>query len=330
LKQLRDHSLSYLEELSESKWSFTHQLAQVTESEKQRAVDDFSSACRILKDLLGECPEASRPGKRLTLFGRSISEENLSSGQIVLLQLGIALHAKGNSLDNCVLILNNQPQIRVLDYGAGRARLHSALEILPNSVEYFAYEPDPKNAQYCRETLGIANVFERETDIPIDKESVDVAILCNLLHEIEPHKWIDLFANREGILQKSVKSNGRILIVEDMRIPSGEKAHPLGFFLLDSNHLKTLFAVKEVDVTNKDFVFSEAKEGRLKAHLIAKKLLGRVTTESRSNCIKQVRQTAKDEIERLRKILNPTFKDGQLHALWTQQFANASIWIDHQ
>ena len=104
--------------------------------------------------------------------------------------------------------------------------------------------------------------------------SVDVVIMCNVLHEIPPASWRRLFT--EQILTHALKDDGYLLILEDMGIPYGEKAHQHGFILLDTEQLQTLFAVDRED-PREFFSDSESGEGRLKAHLIRAEALRKVT-----------------------------------------------------
>jgi len=153
--------------------------------------------------------------------------------------------------------------------------------------------------------------------------------MCNVLHEIAPNDWLKLF-NEFSLIGRSLKDSGSLLIVEDQRIPTGEKAHKFGFLVLDTAHLRTLFAVKSDDDKNGLFQISDHRgDGRLKAHRISKQLLNRMTGETRKRAIEQLRETAKGEIHRLRED-DPNYRNGQLHEFWTQQFANASLWLDEQ
>jgi hypothetical protein len=68
-------------------------------------------------------------------------------------------------------------------------------------------------------------------------------------------------------------------------------------------------------------------DGRLKAHLISKSLLSRISSDSINSSIRQLKETAKDGIKNLRE-LPPTYANGQLSGFWTQQFANASLFLD--
>ncbi|MBK7654622.1 MAG: hypothetical protein IPJ18_05300 [Betaproteobacteria bacterium] len=61
-----------------------------------------------------------------------------------------------------------------------------------------------------------------------------------------------------------------------------KKAHEHGFIVLDTSHLRTLFGVKDLDVRSGNFLVDDGRnDGRLKAHLIAKPLLERMTSETR-------------------------------------------------
>ncbi|MGT2505736.1 hypothetical protein [Cupriavidus basilensis] len=75
------------------------------------------------------------------------------------------------------------------------------------------------------------------------------------------------------MINRALSDNGFLLIVEDQRIPVGEKAHKNGFLVLDTAHLRTLFSIKEADVAAGLFTFHDARgDGRLKAHLINRAL----------------------------------------------------------
>jgi hypothetical protein len=64
----------------------------------------------------------------------------------------------------------------------------------------------------------------------------------------------------------------------------------------------------------------------LKAHLVAKSLLSRITANSRKKAIEELKETAKGNIKRLREEKS-SYANGQLHGFWTQQFANASLYL---
>ncbi|MDI1279638.1 class I SAM-dependent methyltransferase [Methylobacter sp.] len=162
--------------------------------------------------------------------------------------------------------------ISLLDYGAGKSRLLSGLaEIaaeqgknLADSVSYFAFAPSPDDKE--NSLAVIEPIFGKETTRHFlanedffsskDDASLDIVVMCNVLHEIAPNDWLKLF-NEFSLIGRSLKDSGCLLIVEDQRIPTGEKAHKFGFLILDTAHLRTLFAVKSDDDKNGLFQVSD-------------------------------------------------------------------------
>jgi hypothetical protein len=157
-----------------------------------------------------------------------------------------------------------------------------------------------------------------------DNGTIDVVVMCNVLHEISAHGWLTLFGVR-SLINRALKDNGTLLIVEDQRIPTGEKAHQFGFLVFDTAHLKTLFSIKEADISAGLFRSQDHRgDGRLKAHWIGKELLPRMTSDTRKQAIDELIETAKTQIHQLRNAA-PDYKVGQLHGFWTQQLANAIL-----
>src|SRR5690606_21424714 len=148
------------------------------------------------------------------------------------------------------------------------------------------------------------------------------------LHEIPPGDWHSILSSQTSLFQRALKDDGYLLLVEDQRIPVGEKAHEFGFLVLDTAHLKTLFLIKQNDITEQLFITNDfRKDGRLKDHLNSKNILRRMTSESRTKAIKELQQSCLDEIKRIRTE-SPNYTNGQLHGFWTQQFANAHMYLE--
>lgn len=224
--------------------------------------------------------------------------------------------------------------LRVLDYGAGKGRLLDGVaeivapDKVSGSIDYFAYDPSPDDREVCK--AAISQHFDAEETRHfasddeffgvVDDDSIDVVVMCNVFHEIPPSKWPDLFKSG-SLIQRALHDGGYLLLVEDQRIPVGEKAHEHGFLVLDTPHLKTLFSIKTAD---RDRFISDdhRSDGRLKAHLISKPLLGRFTSDSRKMAIHQVLESALAKIESIRNEKH-SYPNGQLHGFWTQQLANA-------
>ncbi len=227
--------------------------------------------------------------------------------------------------------------LRVLDYGAGRARLLIALaDRVPEGdftrlISYQAYEPFPDpdgmlsarlEAVYGKENRPRLLTAEDQLET-LDQGSVDIVVMCNVLHEIPPRKWTSLFG-KDGAISRMLAEDGHVLILEDMEMPHGELAHEFGFLLLDNPHLHKLFACHGGDtVTIKSVT---AYQGRLSGHAIPAKLCGRTTHVNVLDALQLLQKTARQKIANLRKG-EPSARNGRLHALWTQLLANADLGL---
>jgi energy-coupling factor transporter ATP-binding protein EcfA2 len=232
-------------------------------------------------------------------------------------------------------------KLRLVDYGAGRGRLISTIRESElgsgnalNKIDYWAYEKSAANRVECE--AAIARLYgesaqryfsdEREARSKLDSHSVDVVVMCNVLHEIDPLEWTTLFGD-DSLLRYLLKPDGFLLLVEDTEMRVGEMAHPRGFLVLDTAELKTLFSIQETDTR---FVVNDARgDGRLKAHLIPSTCLSRVTRNSVKTAIQQVRHLAIEEIKRLRSSTGViSYRIGRKHAFYVQQLANAQLALE--
>ncbi|OXI69091.1 hypothetical protein CFB44_29760 [Burkholderia sp. AU31280] len=239
-------------------------------------------------------------------------------------------------------LLKRDLALPILDFGAGRGRLLEGLAaliedasgVVRDTLDYYAFDEYRDSHDDCAAVISEhfgtdERLFHKQDDFFAvkDKGSISVVVLTNVLHEIPPRVWVGLFG-AGSLIYESLADDGYVLIVEDERIPIGEKAHENGFLVLDTVHLKTMFGATEKDISEKRFVADDARgDGRLKAHLISKILLSNVSTVGVKKAIEELRNTAKREIKSLRS-KDPTYKNGQLHGFWTQQFANAALTLD--
>ena len=237
--------------------------------------------------------------------------------------------------------LKDQSKIRILDFGVGKGRLLGNIiennqEPISNFVKWFdyiAYDKFNTDKDECVSILGkiyknpekrYFNDFNSLFSI-YERESFDIIIMCNVLHEIDPNEWLTMFSKDEDIIPSLLTENGILLIVEDQEMPVGEKAYQKGFIVLDTQELKELFKIKDVD---SDFGFSDAREdGRLKAHRIKKEYLMRITPESRIKCLRILKKKSLDEILKIRgNVVN--YRNGRKHGYWIQQLANSTLCLN--
>ncbi|MDA1050504.1 MAG: hypothetical protein O3C40_08485, partial [Planctomycetota bacterium] len=129
------------------------------------------------------------------------------------------------------------------------------------------------------------------------------------------------------VVARALRSNGRLLVVEDYMMPQGEHSHRYGFVCLNAEQLKALFATNNEE----GFLSVDASgkyAGRIRSHLIPAISFSRVSAETRKNALKLVREEAKTAIHRLRSAKHTTYRKGLEHAFWTQQYANSGLAIE--
>lgn len=238
--------------------------------------------------------------------------------------------------------------ISILDYGCGKARLLANIsEAMGHDsfVKRYAYAGFDKFAEdkEVAESV-ITGVYgnsdnryfndEGKLKTEIGEGTVDVVIMCNVLHEIPPQEWGNLFGTT-GLISKMLKPNGYLLVVEDMCLTHGEVAHQYGFLVLGTNELMKLF-----NVTGRrpdDFIVNSQKEDRLLAHLIPKQYVVGYTPEGRKAAICELKTNAQNKLK-LIKGQNGTLakqpkeeqqklglKLGHEYAFWVHQYTNADL-----
>lgn len=231
-----------------------------------------------------------------------------------------------------------EQKLRVLDYGAGRGRLVSALRegsdspaVMIERIDYLALDPDETHHAECEAAIARAydspdkRLFHEEKAIrgAIDAQSVDVVVMCNVLHEIDVTEWLGLFSG-SGLIRTLLKEDGFLLVVEDTEMRIGERAHQRGFLVLDTGALKTLFSIGENETA---FVCDEEKGHRLQAHLIPARCISAINQATLSKTLRQIRQLAIGEIKNLRNTPGD-YRKGRRHAFHVQQLANAQLGLE--
>lgn len=238
------------------------------------------------------------------------------------------------------IYLSERKTLRVLDFGAGKGRLISTVydaeetnrEIIRSWLDYIAFDLDLKDRDLCLESISkvyedYKNRYFNATETLLasfDESTFDFVIMCNVFHEIDPNNWLKLFSE-QGVILTLLKTSGYLLIVEDQLIPVGEKAYQKGFLVFDTLQFKKLFKIKEEDTSYK--CFDARDDGRLKAHLIPKEYLKRITATTREESIQTLAEIAKSKIEEIRT-KEPSYKNGKLYGFWLQQFANSQFALD--
>lgn len=293
---------------------------------------------RVLAGLLGGEEEAGRLAEFLSLPARLGA--NRFAAECLLPPISVDTGA-GDPQTNQIraaietMRVDDKP-LRILDFGAGRGRTVRNLTSVPGEtggldVDLYAYEMDPgctteleeAMASACQDATG--RVLTALTEFArFDDDSVDIVIMCNVLHEIPPRDWVELFGEG-GQLARVMGPQAKLLIVEDYEIPYGEKAYQNGFLLLDEPQLRSLFGIR-VDGGEGGGAYEilAARDGRLKAHMLPAASLTSITADSRKAAITNLLDRAKERVKELRSG-DASYRNGRLHGLWSQLMTNATL-----
>jgi energy-coupling factor transporter ATP-binding protein EcfA2/ubiquinone/menaquinone biosynthesis C-methylase UbiE len=248
-----------------------------------------------------------------------------------------SLDTQSMQIRSTLLAISSNGKLRVLDYGAGKGRFISNImdfekekgNKLLEQIDYIAFDKNHNDKDECCAILKQAyGTFDKKyyNDFASflsdkDEESFDVVIMCNVFHEIDPKEWLRLFGSG-GEVSRCLTPRGFLLLVEDYQMAIGEKAYQNGFLVLNTPELKRLFKISEKDA---DFEFEDKGSGvRLKYHLIPKRLLLNIDENSRHEAIELLSKLAGDKILEIRN-REASYKNGNEHGFWIQQYANAQL-----
>jgi ABC-type multidrug transport system ATPase subunit len=293
---------------------------------------------RILKTLIGSDEGIDKARDFMSL--PSIFAQNRYAAECLLppsVVAGGALDDQTRQISEAIQSMRPDGELlRILDWGAGKGRLLQNLlaidPLVADKYDYKAFDPFPGDRKTC-EAVIVANYGDANNryssdpstiSVQIDPGSIDVVVMCNVLHEIEPVEWLNIFGG-SGPIHSSLSDDGFLLVVEDEEVPVGERAHKHGFIVFDTAELKALFNIKATDTGFKQS--DQRDDGRLKAHLIPKACLSRITAQSRVAALKKRQQRASGEIKKIRSSA-ASYKNGRKLGFWLQQYANSSLALE--
>lgn len=232
--------------------------------------------------------------------------------------------------------LASMQRLTIVDIGAGQGRLLDGLATilggeLTKRVSYYAIEPNPTTKVQCAQQVhryfkdGIERVFFSARDYLASViERADVAVLINVLHEIEIQNWTSVLSDAHSLLS----DDGSLLVVEDTRIPRGELAHANGFLVLETDALCELFATNHL-ADGVQCITASRGGTRLQATAFRKAHLATVTTSSIERALQKQQNNAAIAIRELRKSdKKPDYRLGHEHSYHTQLLANITLAIE--
>ncbi|MBS1772123.1 MAG: AAA family ATPase [Bacteroidetes bacterium] len=219
-------------------------------------------------------------------------------------------------------IITKTEKITLLDFGAGTGRIgHTLLEDekLKNKVEYHAYEVDKDNFDNLLNS-GLTNkVYNNLNEIP--ENTFDLIVLCNVLHEIDPYEWGENFIE----IRRALKTDGLLLVMEDLELVRGENAHKYGYIILDIPQLATLLKSKttlELKTTNQKNDYDK----RLFLVGFTKENI-KPNNESLINAIDELNASVLSKIEALREKETIDEIDARRYAHYSQLYINSTLFL---
>lgn len=235
------------------------------------------------------------------------------------------------------IMWKDKETINLLDFGAGKGRMIANLSDYPTvskeTINYHAFEPYDTDKNDCLKNIALCyddaeNRYHTSIEslrIKVDDNYFDVVVLSNVLHEIPYSKWCSIFSD----IQKLLKNDGYLLLIEDCLIPIGELPHNNGFIVFNTLHLKKLLNISssETNFIAHDARFDSLEQrGRLMAHLIPQSFLTNISTDTIKDALKELKQSAKTEIQKIRTE-SPSYSNGLAYGFWIQQLANAELCL---
>lgn len=228
----------------------------------------------------------------------------------------------------------------IVDYGAGKGRFWEELalgkgetqdgKLAIEAVTYYAYSKkeieDKEDAETCKAVMNeygsnadnYYNDFERLRSKV--GRTVKYVLLVNVLHEIAPDEWKEVFANAKSLLRK----DGKLVIVEREELMTGESPYKAGFLMITSNAAIDLFGQEYLEE------YHHPQKDYLVRYLVDPEGLEIKDAES---AVQVIRQDALREIRQIKEKAGlmdrkKKFREGIKLAFWLHQYANASVMLE--
>lgn len=220
----------------------------------------------------------------------------------------------------------------VVDYGAGKGRLVEQLAMdapeMAQQINYYAYNlPGSEDELRCKEIICEAtqkHACYYDNVENLKKEIGEKAVwvfLVNVLHEIPPNEWTDVFHNIASLLCKK----GKLVIIEREELTVGESPHDCGFLMITENAVKEMFDQYKLE--------RHKVKKHIVRYMIGREELEQITFTHVQNGITKIKADAFDEIKKVRTRKKTgeerqSFKEGISFAFWLNQYANASLALE--
>lgn len=238
------------------------------------------------------------------------------------------LGAVGEDPQTDIIATMFKPNDIVVDFGVGKGRLIEELAMrwdIVSKIQYYAYDAYPDDAEECKnvmKTFGLSenNYFGNEELLvkTVDGKA-DYVLMVNVLHEISPKKWLDLFKTISLLL----KEEGKLVIVEREELTIGERPYENGFLMITQDGATKLFGSENYKYLTHD------KKKYIVKYIVDKTGLD-VTNEKILNSVEQIKNNAYEQVKALKTMNEEVdymerYRLGIKLAFHLQQYANASL-----
>ncbi len=210
--------------------------------------------------------------------------------------------------------ISSGSNIKMLDFGAGKGRIGKFIndsDKLSLKIEEYSVLEIERDAIEALEGLNFVNeIYTDYADIP--SNNFDVILMCNVLHEIHPKYWEEAFST----INKALKENGKLIILEDKFLPKGENAHEFGFLILAEKELEALLQTNKLE-------FIIPKEERYKDRILCCCIPKNEIKASQSTIIKALEILQQNSLNNLQ--LAKKEENGRKYGLFSQLFVNSML-----
>lgn len=216
--------------------------------------------------------------------------------------------------------IKDKKELKMLDYGAGKGRLEKIFDNR-NNIGLFsqidAYDIDSKMTPYLSQIKSITNVYNKTSEI---KDTYDIILMSNVLHEIPPPDWIKCYNS----ILKLLDEDGILIMLEDLELRKGECPHEFGYLVLNENEMCTFFGYNQnpliIDPP------SDGYKGRLLCAMFNAKELKQANLSKLKDTLNLLKKRSFEKSVELRET-KEFYKDGRTYAFYAQQFINAEYTL---
>lgn len=212
--------------------------------------------------------------------------------------------------------------INILDFGSGKGRL---LEKLKESDGIWSriqnYDCFDINPAYNESNIAKGAKIVINDLSQIENGKYDLIILVNVLHEVHIKYWTKSLNK----INKSLKSDGFVAIMEDTELPIGELPNEHGFLILGKGELKILLGDKTSFITSD----IERYKDRIICGIIQKSDMHNINKNKLVRTLNNLQSHSMQSIIEYRNMTQNDLRLGRLYALKANLYMNSEIALKY-